>query len=55
MAIEIKTISEERIRVNNKIVYRDKDGHWVSVSELTTREKEAFDNYLQAYETYVTK
>ena len=46
MAIKITTINEDRIRVRNKIVYRDMNNNWVAVTELTTGETAALNNHL---------
>ena len=53
MAIVITTISEERIRVRNKIVYKDMNGNWVSVSELTASETVALQEHLAKEENEV--
>ncbi len=46
MAIVITKISEDRIRVRNKIVYKDMNGNWVAVTELTRSEATAFQEHL---------
>lgn len=47
--IEIKPIEKgESYRVRNKVVYKDMNGNWIAVSELTPTEQRAFNNYLQA-------
>jgi len=48
MAIKIKQHSDTTIQVGKKIVYKDTNGNWVAVSELTTNETEALNNYLNA-------
>lgn len=35
-------------RVRNKVVYKDLNGNWISVSELTPNERKAFLNYEEA-------
>lgn len=48
MSIVIRPISDQSLRVGNKVVYRDQDGNWVAVTELTTAETEALSNFLSA-------
>ena len=36
---------EEKYEVNGKIVYLDSEENWVATQELTTNEKQAFENY----------
>lgn len=51
MAIKIKPISKESILVNKKVVYLDRNGNWLAVSQLTPEEENAFKNYHKAYLT----
>jgi len=44
--ITVKKVTEKTYRVGNKIVYEDMDGCLISVTELTTKEKEAFYNFI---------
>lgn len=46
MAIEITTLSDDKVLVNNKLVYLDQDGNWVAKIELTQIETEALNNYI---------
>lgn len=49
IGIEIRPIEEgQSYRVRNKVVYKDMNGNWVSVTELTPHELKAFDNYKEA-------
>jgi hypothetical protein len=42
MSITVKKLSDKSWRVGSKVVYEDLDGTIISVTELTTAEKEAF-------------
>ena len=46
MAILVKKVSDKNYRVGNKIVYEDMEGDLISITELTTTEKEAFYNFI---------
>jgi len=46
MAVEINQISEEKILVNNKLVYIDPNGVVNAKIELTTAETEALNTHL---------
>jgi len=43
--IHIKRTSDEAILVNKKVVYRDMNGNWIAVTQLTPSEYEAFQKY----------
>lgn len=44
--IQIKQHTDTTIQVGKKIVYKDQNGNWISVSELTQKETEALNDYL---------
>ncbi len=44
--ILVEAITDTSIRVGKKVVYLDCNDNWVAVSELTTLEKEAFNDYI---------
>ena len=44
-AIEITPVREDNIKVRKKVIYRDMSGNWIAVSELSNREKQAFESY----------
>lgn len=46
MSIQIRPLTDRSLRVNNKVVYQDSNDNWVAVTELSTAEKEALNNYL---------
>lgn len=49
LAIEIRPIEpNESYRVRNKVVFKNMDGNWESVTELTPCEQKAFNNYIEA-------
>lgn len=50
MAIEIKQISESTYQINGKTVFRDMNEKWISNSDLTDFEKEAFRNHIRTIE-----
>lgn len=49
MAVEISQITPDSVKVNNKVVYKDRHGNWVAVSELSTAEHNAFKTYHESY------
>ncbi|CAA0254907.1 hypothetical protein [Tenacibaculum maritimum] len=46
--VVIKPITEESLRVRKKVVYKDMQGNWIAVSELSLSEEKAFKNYKEA-------
>ncbi len=44
--IIVKQTSDEALLVGRKVVYRDTDGKWIAVSELTQKETEALQKFL---------
>lgn len=49
MSIKIKPIEKgEKYKVNGKVVYLDSNQNWIATEELTTSEKNAFNNYKNA-------
>lgn len=42
----IRNQSDTEVLVNNKMVYRDGNGNWVSTVELTAQETEALHKHL---------
>ena len=46
MSTEINQIVDNELRINNKLVYKDTNGNWVSKVELTTAESEALQKHL---------
>lgn len=52
MAIQIQKITENRYLVNNKEIYKDMEGDWVSSSSsnLTEKEIDAFTQYIISVE-----
>lgn len=49
LAIEIRPIEpNESYRVRHKVVFKNMDGNWESVTELTPSEQKAFSNYIEA-------
>ena len=47
MAIEIKQISDNKLYVNNKLVYQDVRGNWIAPIELTTNEMQSFQEHIK--------
>lgn len=47
MSVTIKTISDDAVEVNCKLVYKDSDGKWIAKQELTTAETQAFQQHIQ--------
>jgi len=48
MATEISQTANDTIWVNNKVVRKDMNNHWVCTKELTPSERDAFDNHLRS-------
>lgn len=48
MAIQIQEHSDNKIYVNNKLVYVDMDGEWTAKVELTTNETSALQAHLRS-------
>lgn len=48
MSVEISPITDRSLRVSNKVVYQDTSDNWVAVTELTSNETEALNNYINA-------
>jgi hypothetical protein len=49
MSVKINPIVDhERYNVNGKEVYKDTNGNWITPTELTTQERNAFYNYKKA-------
>ena len=46
MSIEVKTIDNEHIEVNGKLVYLDTNLNWVATVELTSNESEAAQRHI---------
>ncbi|HLT54400.1 MAG TPA: hypothetical protein VKZ97_10925 [Flavobacteriaceae bacterium] len=46
MAVDITQFSDDKIYVNNKLVYLDSSGNWITKIELTQVETEALQQYL---------
>lgn len=42
--------TDDHYWVNNKSVYKDSNGNWISTEELTTTEHRAFSDYTKALE-----
>jgi len=47
MAVDITQTNDDTIWVNNKVVRKDMNNHWVATRELTQSEREAFDDHLR--------
>lgn len=41
MAIQINSINDHQLLVNNKLVVQDSDNNWIAKIELTTQEQKA--------------
>jgi hypothetical protein len=48
MSIIIQTVNDENVDVNGKRVYLDHNQNWVATVELTTQEKNAFNQHLNS-------
>lgn len=46
MSVNVRPITDRSMLVNNKVVYLDSNDNWVAVTELSTAEAEAFNNYI---------
>lgn len=44
--ITIKQHTDTSLQVGKKVVYKDLNGNWIAVSELTSKETEALNKYL---------
>ncbi|MGC1471516.1 MAG: hypothetical protein WA775_02895 [Psychroserpens sp.] len=45
---DIQPIADDKILVNDKLVYLNQDGNWIAKIELTNNETEALNNHLNA-------
>ncbi|MBU2923025.1 hypothetical protein KO504_16875 [Winogradskyella psychrotolerans] len=48
MAIHIQQTKDNEVLVNNKLVQKDMNDNWVEKIELTTNERKAFYNHINA-------
>ena len=48
MPVIVKKLSDDSLKVGNKVVYRNSDNQWIAVSELTTIETQSLSQYLEA-------
>lgn len=46
MSVEIKDLGGNSLEVNGKLVYKDSDGNWKSMEELSSREYRAVYSYI---------
>jgi len=49
MAVEIQTVSDRKVLVNNKLVYLDQNEDWIAKIELTNSETEALNTHLSTH------
>lgn len=49
--IIVKKVGNESLKVGNKILYKDLNDNWIATTELSTKEKEALNQYLSEHET----
>lgn len=48
MAVDIYEHSDDKIYVNDKLVYLDQDNNWIAKVELTKEETEELNNHIRA-------
>jgi len=48
MAVNITQTGDETIWVNDKVIRKDMNNHWISAKELSPSERNAFDAHLRS-------
>ena len=46
--IELSETENEQYEVNGKVVFKDSNGNWIALLELSTQEQLAFNNYIKS-------
>lgn len=48
MAVQISQTADNKIWVNDKLVFKDSDNNWITHRELTQLERRDFNSYLRS-------